>query len=63
MGSDGPLREWVVWVVGVLHARESRAVESRPSRKEKMQGDRKWVGEQEPWRFGALLLDFLLSTL
>ena len=65
---------WVVWEVGCLgggefgrwavwRLRESRAVDSRPSRKEKMQGDREWVGEQEPWGFGALLLDFLFSTL
>ncbi len=65
---------WAVWVVGglgggrfgwwaVWRLRESRAVDSRPSRKEKMQGDREWVSGQEPWGFGALLLDFLFSTL
>ena len=35
-------------MVFVLAARESRAVDSRPSRKEKMQGDAESVSGQEP---------------
>jgi hypothetical protein len=49
---------WAVW-----RLRESRAVDSRPSRKEKMQGDWEWVGGQEPGGLGLYCstFSFLLS--
>lgn len=50
-------------LVFVSGARESRAVESRPSRKEKMQGDAESVSGQEPEGLGLYCstISFLLS--